>query len=354
MPNGLRKFDWGLFLAGILLSAFGLLVIYSLSPATAKEQLVFFAVGLLLYFLVALLDYHYLTSFSRFFYFFILLLVVATHFLGVTVFGSSRWLSVSGINLQPSELSKLAVILVLASFLSSARYNKNSLYSYLFSATIVLLPAAVVFFQPDLGTALVILAIWAGMILTAGVNFKFLLWSFGSLIILAFPFWLILKDYQRSRIFTFFSPTSDPLGAGYNVIQSIIAVGSGGIIGRGFGRGTQSHLKFLPARHTDFIFASLSEEWGLIGGLILLILFIFLAYRVIKILSQAPDDLGLLIASGVLTMLFFQTTVNIGMNLGLMPITGIPLPLISSGGSSLVMTLFCLGLVQSIALRRKI
>ncbi|MEK7610918.1 MAG: rod shape-determining protein RodA [Patescibacteria group bacterium] len=354
MFSFLKRFDWGLFLAGVLLSAFGLLVIYSLSPATAKEQLIFFGIGIVLYFFAALLDYHYFTSFSLILYILILILVSATHFLGVTVFGSSRWLSVSGINLQPSELSKLAVILALASFLSSARYQANSLVAYLSSALIVLLPAAVVFFQPDLGTALVILAIWVGMVFTAGVNFKFIMTSLGSLVILAIPFWLVLKDYQRSRFLTFFSPTSDPLGAGYNVIQSIIAVGSGGIFGRGFGRGTQSHLKFLPARHTDFIFASLSEEWGLIGGLILLILFLFLAYRIIKILGQAPDNLGLLIAAGVLTMLFFQTTVNIGMNLGLMPITGIPLPLISSGGSSLVMTLFCLGLVQSIALRRKI
>lgn len=341
-------------MAGVLLSTFGLLVLYSLSPEAAKEQLLFFGVGLVLYFIAASLDYHYFVSFSLILYIFILILVAATHFLGVTAFGSSRWLSVSGINLQPSELSKLAVILALASFLSSARYRANSFISYLSSALIVLLPAVVVFLQPDLGTALVIIAIWVGMVFTAGVNSRLLMASLGSLIILAFPFWLVLKDYQRSRFLSFFSPTSDPLGAGYNVIQSIIAVGSGGIFGRGFGRGTQSHLKFLPARHTDFIFASLSEEWGLIGGLILLFLFIFLAYRIIRILSQAPDNLGLLIASGVLTMLFFQTTVNIGMNLGLMPITGIPLPLISSGGSSLVMTLFCLGLVQSIALRRKI
>lgn len=353
MLNGLRNFDWGLFLAGVLLSAFGLLVIYSLSPLTAKEQALFLGVGFLLYFFVALIDYHYFTSLSPIFYIFILLLVAATHFFGVTVFGSSRWLSFHGVTLQPSELSKLSVILVLASFLSSVRYKSSSIFSYVLSLLIVVVPAGVVFFQPDLGTSLVIIAIWVGMILTAGVNFKYLFSSFCLFLLFSFPFWLILKDYQRSRILTFINPTLDPLGTGYNVIQAVIAIGSGGVLGRGFGRGTQSHLQFLPSRHTDFIFASLSEEWGLTGCLVLLIIFGFLAYRIVKILVTANDNLGILICAGVLTMLLFQTTVNIGMNLGLMPITGIPLPLISSGGSSLVVTMISLGLVQSIALRRK-
>jgi len=215
------------------------------------------------------------------------------------------------------------------------------------------LPIFLIFRQPDLGTTLVILAVWLGMILAQGLELKFLL----SLLILSavgLPFsWLFLKDYQKLRILTFLNPESDPLGAGYNLIQAMIAVGAGGIFGRGLGRGTQSQLAFLPEARTDFIFASLAEELGLFGSLILLLLFLFLSLRILKAAREAPDDFGYYLCAGVFSLLTFQVFVNVGVNIGILPITGITLPLVSQGGSSVLAVMTCLGLVESVARARK-
>ncbi len=338
----------------LLLSSFGLLVIYSVSGPAAKDQLIYFILGLLLYFALSAVDYHYLKNLAGFLYGLVLILVLVTHFFGVHSFGASRWLSFGSFVWQPSELSKLALILTLAGVFSLGRFNRDSKTRYLLSFLLTIVSAGLVYFQPDLGTALVIIAIWLGMTVVSGIPWRYFLGLIGSLLAFSVPLLILLKDYQRERLLTFINPTLDPLGSGYNVIQAIIAVGSGGIFGQGFGRGTQSHLKFLPAHHTDFIFAALAEEWGLVGSVVLLILLTVLFFSILRLIKSAPDDFGILIAAGVLTMLIFQTVVNVGMNLGLTPITGIPLPLISSGGSSLLITMAALGLIQSIALRRQI
>lgn len=338
----------------VLLGAYGILVIYSVAPAAALEQLIFFAFGLFFYFIILFVNYRFWRLFAWPLLLFILLTLLLTYFRGTISYGAARWLNVGDFSFQPSEVVKLVMIIVLANFFTSPRFKPESLKVYLFSVILVMLPALLVFLQPDLGTALVLLAVGLGLGLVAGLPVRNFFWSLSLLIIITLPFWFFLKPYQQARISTFFNPGKDPLGAGYNVIQSVIAVGSGGLFGRGFGRGTQSHLKFLPAHHSDFIFASLSEEWGFLGGVLFLSLAAFLLWRLLVIAQSAPDNFGTLLSFGVLIMLFFQITVNVGMNLGLLPITGIPLPLISSGGSSLLTTMVSLAIIQSLALRRQI
>lgn len=349
-----KNFDWGLFLATILLLSFGLLVIYSTSPEAAKEQLIFAVLGLSAYLFVLSFDYNILKAFAGVLYLFSLLLLLFTYFWGAVFHGAARWFALGGVTFQPSEISKFIIILALGAFFSSRFWDKFSLRSFGLSLFAVLLPVAFVYLQPDLGTALILLAIWLGIAVIAGVRPLFLLLLLGIFSLSSIPLFFSLKDYQQQRILTFFNPSRDPLGSGYHVGQSLIAVGSGQLFGRGFGRGTQSHLKFLPAYHTDFIFAALAEEWGFIGSFALLVLISFFLWRLLKVSISATDDFGLLVAVGVFSMIFFQTAVSIGMNLGLMPVTGIPLPLISSGGSSLITTLVALGLAQSVAMRRKI
>lgn len=338
----------------LLLSAYGILVISSVAPEAAREQLIFFAVGLLFYLLILFLGYRFFRFLAWPLFGLTLLLLLFTYFRGTVSYGAARWLSWGSFSFQPSEIVKLVLIITLAHFFSSRRFDPHPWRAYLFSVLLVLLPASFVFLQPDLGTTLVLVAIGLGMGLVAGLPRRYYLWSFLLLAAVAVPTWFLLKPYQQARLATFLEPTRDPLGAGYNVIQSVIAVGSGGLLGRGFGRGTQSHLKFLPAHHTDFIFASLSEEWGFWGAFLFLLLAVFLLWRLLRLAQSAADNFGVFLAMGVFTMLFFQMAVNVGMNLGLLPITGIPLPLISSGGSSLLTTLVSLALVQSLALRRQI
>jgi len=271
---------------------------------------------------------------------------------GVVTRGAVRWLEIGAQQFQPSEFSKVALILFLASLLRK-RCGSVSRKIFLLSLASTMLPVVLVYFQPDLGTAIILLTIWLGLIIAAGLKpvnlFLMLAGGLGFLV----PLWSLLKDYQRQRILNFLNPALDPLGGGYNVLQSTIAVGSGQIWGRGFGRGTQSHLQFLPEYHTDFIFASLSEEWGFVGSTLLLLFFAVLLLRILVIAREARDDFGSLLVVGVFSFLLPQVFINTGMNLGLMPITGIPLPLVSYGGSSLWVTMMALGLVQSVAMRRK-
>src|SRR3989338_5034256 len=212
----------------------------------------------------------------------------------------------------------------------------------------VLIPLGLIVIQPDLGTALVIFFTWAGMLMLSKVKKTHLLWLFLAFLIAAILAWSsVLHDYQKQRIHTFLNPTADPQGQGYNVLQSIIAVGSGQYLGRGVGRGLQSQLKFLPERQTDFIFASLAEELGFIGSMFVIGLFFVLLLRMITVMKSARDDFGMFLVLGVFMMILFEVTVNVGMNIGLLPITGIPLPLVSYGGSSLLGTFLSLGLVES-------
>lgn len=354
MVRYLRGLDYGLIITTILICLFGEVVIFSVSPDVAWDQLRFMALGFLVFFLATLLDIEIIKYMAIPFYLIILTLLLFTRFVGTESFGATRWLVFGGVTIQPSEISKLVLTLTLSAYLSSSRANTRSLIVFATSLLLLIFPALLVFIQPDLGTTLVLIFIW--IIISFIAAFPAIYFGISIIItsLLSLPSWFILKDYQKQRILTFFSPDMDPLGAGYNVLQSIIAVGSGELFGRGFGRGTQSHLKFLPAHHTDFIFASLTEEWGFFGGLVLLGLFCILLWRIIEITKRANDTFSLLIGSGIFGMILFQVIVNIGMNIGILPVTGIPLPLISSGGSSLITVLLSLGIMQSLALRRRI
>jgi rod shape determining protein RodA len=272
--------------------------------------------------------------------------------LGRTKLGSTRWIDFGFFNFQPSEIFKIILVLSLSHFL--VRKEEISTIDFLIYLGMIALPVILVLLEPDLGTALIYVIIGIFLFLACRTREIYLLFS-GLLIAILMPiFWFfILRPYQRERILTFLDPQHDPFGSGYNVLQSTISVGSGGWLGRGLGHGLQSQLNFLPIAHTDFIFASLAEELGFIGAGLLLILFLVLIFRLVSIGVLAKDALGRYIAFGVAVMILFQVLINVGMNIGIMPVTGIPLPLISHGGSSLFSTMIALGIVGSIFIRRK-
>lgn len=337
-------------ICSLLLLSVGILVIFSSSPDLAFQQGIFALIGIVTYFFVSRFDYRSIASMIIPLYIIIVILLLIVQILGVETRGVIRWIPLGIINIQPSELAKPILILVLAQFWSKHSANFiNILKSFLWVMPVSFL----VFRQPDLGSALTLWAIWIGMLIASGVSLKKL-----TVLILVFLLiiplgWLSLLDYQRQRILSFVAPQSDPLGRGYNLIQSTIAVGSGQLFGRGLGRGTQSRLQFLPEFRTDFIFASIAEELGFIGSMLILSLYLGLFIYCLKAAEKSTDLFGFLIIFGVVSMLIFQTFVNIGMNVGLVPITGITLPLVSYGGSSLVATLISLGWVASVARVRK-
>lgn len=330
----------------ILLLSLGILVIYSSDPRLALQQLIVAIIGLTFYWFLSLVDFENFRSYGKVAYPFILFSLLVVFILGIETRGSLRWIQLLGFQFQPSELAKPIIILFLADFWSKNIPSWRNIIKSLLWVTPAL---GLIFKQPDLGTALTIFMIWFVMLLGANISLiKVALMGMGSLA--AMPVvWLILKDYQRSRIISFLSPTEDPLGVGYNVIQSVIAVGSGEFTGRGLGRGTQSRLQFLPEFRTDFVFASIAEELGFVGSVIVLSLYGLLIGRSFIIASQTQSRFGALLIFGVLGMLFFQIVVNMGMNVGIVPVTGITLPLLSYGGSSVISTLISLGFIASVA-----
>jgi len=329
----------------IFLLCLGILIIYSSNPQMALQQAILAIVGLIIFTVISLLDFKSLFPSFKYLYFLSIISLLIVFILGTETRGSLRWIQIFGWQFQPSEFAKFVIILFLAKFWTQCLPTWfNIIKSFLWILPILLL----VFRQPDLGTTLTLLMIWVVMLVGANVSFlKFVFMSTGALVSIPI-IWLFLKDYQKDRISSFLSPAGDPLGVGYNVIQSMIAVGSGQLLGRGLGHGTQSRLQFLPEFRTDFIFASIVEELGFIGSLVVLGLYGTLVGRSLWIISNS-DRFGGLVVLGVLGMLFFQIVVNIGMNIGIVPITGITLPLLSLGGSSLIITLASLGLVVSVA-----
>lgn len=347
MKRLFANFDWGIFISLIVLLIFGLMIIRSVVPEFFLPQLVYAFLGLIVFFLFTQLDYRIFLKLGGIFYFISIIGLVLTFVFGAVARGSIRWIQIGGFTLQPSELVKPFLILSFASFFVSRPIT--NLQSLISNLCLLILPALLIFGQPDLGSSLVVVFFWLGIAFAVGVPWR-LAGVFGLLTAIFLPIgWFFLQFYQKARILTFLNPFSDPLGAGYNVIQSMIAVGSGQIFGRGLGRGTQSHLRFLPERHTDFIFASLSEELGFLGALFLILTYAFLFWRILKIAGKTKEKFGFLVCLGVFGMLFVQVFINVGMNLGLVPIAGITLPLISYGGSSLVATMISLGIVENIA-----
>ncbi|MBI3974108.1 MAG: rod shape-determining protein RodA [Chloroflexi bacterium] len=350
-----RRFDLWLLLSALVLVGFGLVVLRSATlladrPVSAQllTQGAYAALGVALMTGIAFVDYRALGALAPVFYAAMLVLLVLVDVTGQHVFGAQRWIRIGFVQFQPSELAKVIVILSLARYLAAQEKQIRSPKTLLVSFAIVAVPVALVYQQPDLGTSLVLLAIWMGMTFAAGAPLPWL-GAIAGVPVFGFPLvWRLLKDYMRRRLMTFVSPERDPLGEGYNIIQARISVGSGGWWGRGLGNGTQTQLNFLRVQHTDFIFAVLGEELGFMGAVALLALFGALLWRCLRVATRSRDAFGRLLAAGVVSMVLFQVFVNIGMNVGLMPVTGIPLPFISFGGSSLVSTFICLGLLQSV------
>jgi len=288
------------------------------------------------------------------FYIVAVLLLASVPFLGKSAGGAQRWLSLGLFDVQPSELTKLLLIIAMARYMSDHEDSQQDPRHLLVTLVQVAIPVVLVARQPDLGTALTLCAVWLGMTVMSGVSWRYLL-TMGIAAALSAPVvWSrLLNDYQRERLVIFLDPQRDPLGAGYNIIQSRISVGAGGLLGRGLNSGTQSQLHFLRIQHTDYIFSVLGEELGFIGGAVLIGLYAILLLQALTIASGARDTFGRLIGSGIVCMLLFQIFVNIGMNIGLSPVTGIPLPFISYGRSSLLTILLSIGILESIAIRRR-
>lgn len=338
--------DLFITIPSILLISLGVLVIYSSEPKLALQQIIIAVIGLFIYWLFSMIELKSYQEYINYIYIGLLALLVIVFILGIETRGSIRWIPLGPFQLQPSEFIKPVLILVLARFWSDNYPN----WLNIFKSILIIFPAIILIFrQPDLGTTLTVIMIWFSILIGSNISvLKLIIMSLISIVLVPIG-WAFLKDYQKLRIISFISPEKDPLGVGYNAIQSTIAVGSGGMIGRGLGRGTQSRLQFLPEFRTDFIFASIAEEFGFIGSMILLFLYSVIIVRIFKIIHNTLDRFNGLVIIGVLGMLFFQIVVNIGMNIGVLPITGITLPLLSYGGSSLLSTLICLGFVSSVS-----
>jgi len=343
-----------------LLFCLGLAAIYSVSLSQSnqdfnyfKKQVLFGVIGLALFFFIAFRNYSVFRVYSRWIYAIALVLLIAVLFFGKTVNGTTGWFQFAGMSLQPVELAKIALIISLAKFFSNRFQQFNITKHLIVSFALTMILTVPVLLQPDLGSAAVLLGIWFIMVIITGVPKKYLLIILLIIFVIGSIGWLfVLKDYQKERVMNFVHPTADPLSSGYNVSQSIIASGSGKIFGRGLGFGSQSQLKFIPESQTDFIFAVIAEELGLLGVTLLLASWGIVFYRLMLIARKANNDFGLFIVLGVIILFFLHLIVNIGMNLGIMPVTGIPLPLLSYGGSFLLSTFVLLGLAESVAVKR--
>src|SRR3989344_679729 len=298
--NKILKFiDFWLVAPYLLILVLSYVVILSGNPALAHQQLFFDLIGLAIVIVVGQIDLGSIRHGRWFIYFIIIGLLILVSFLSENVRGSRRWIDIGYFSLQPSEFAQISIVVLLSHYLGRFESTQLSLKHILFSFLLILPTIFLVFKQPDLGTALTVLALWVGLLFSSGLN-VLILGLLGGLGVMSLPVvWRFMQDYQRDRITVFFNPQADPLGAGYNVLQAIIAVGSGGLLGRGFGRGTQSHLRFLPEQHTDFIFATFSEEWGLFGVTILFLLYAWLLGKIFRISMKAECRFEMLLAMGV-------------------------------------------------------
>lgn len=357
MWSKLRLFDWTIAIVPLLLILFGTVVIYTITFPTvqfalARSQIIYAILGIIVALVLVLIDYRTWQSLAIPLYIAGLILLILVIFIGSRQFGAARWIDLGVFQLQPSEIFKFALIVFLARFLA-LWHGQMTVWRLILLLILAFIPVGIVFKQPDLGTASVLFVITFGLLVFARLPWRWWVAILGIGLLLLPLGYSQLEDYQRSRIRTFLSPESDPSGQGYNVKQAKIAIGSGGLFGQGLGQGSQSQLNFLPVAHTDFIFAGLAEATGLLGCSILLGLYLVLTARLLKIAELAKDLFGMYVVLGVTIMIVFQLVVNTGMNLGLLPVTGIPLPFVSSGGTSLIISLASIGLVQSIYARHK-
>ncbi len=353
-----RNVDWVLIATTVALVAYGFVALASAAYGgpearyLLRTRVMHLVIGLAAMTAMALLDYRRVATLSPFIYIGSVLLLLSVFVIGESRLGAQRWIPLGPFGgFQPSEIAKLAAIVTLAWHLDRIKVlpRMRALIPFVLHIAV---PMLLIVRQPDMGTALVLLAVLVAMLYVGGARIADLA-GLGAIGAAAAPmFWQVLHDYQRRRLTAFLDPGADPLGAGYALIQSKIAIGSGQLLGKGLFAGTQNVLRFIPEQHTDFIFTAIGEELGLVGGVVLLGLYLLWAWRALGIAAGARDRLGALVATGIVAMMIFHVVVNIGMTVGLMPVTGIPLPLISYGGSSLLVTLAATGMLLSIRLRR--
>ncbi len=354
----LKGFNWGLFFFALALSFLGLVFIASAtaghSAVYLTKQLIWLGMGIISMLFVVWIGYRSFLNLALIFYGISILLLVLVMLTGVSAKGAQRWLDLGFIALQPSEFCKLATILVLARFLGARKPSKGQFWTFIASSAIVLFPLGFILKQPDLGTALIFVPIFFCMLFVWGAKLRYLI---GTIVmgLASMPvFWLLLKEYQKRRLLVFINPNIDPLGSGYNAIQSKVAVGSGMIFGKGWFQGTQNRLQFIPEHHTDFIFSVIGEEWGFIGATALILIFLLFFWRATSIGNQTTDMSARLLVTGIVCMMVFQIFINIGMTIGIMPIAGLPLPFISYGGSALISAFISVGLMISVYRTRSI
>ncbi len=353
----LKKFNWVLLILEILLFGIG---IFNLISATTvqdkslglyKSQLLWFGIGMIATALVLLVHYSMFSRTAYVIYFANLILLVAVLVVGKSSLGAKRWLGLGGFRMQPSEFMKLSLVICLAKYFETDRTVAGySIKDLVLPSLLVLIPCTLIGLQPDLGTALIIFLTFTSMMLFVRIQPRTLL-IIGVCTIIALPtvYKFVLKPYQRQRLVSFMDPMADPKGSGYNSIQSMIAVGSGQLLGKGYQKGTQSQLNFLPEHHTDFIFSVFSEEHGFMGSLILLALYLAFLLNGLSIAYQSHDKFGLLLALGIVTIFFWHVFINMGMVMGLLPIVGVPLPFLSYGGSSLITSILGTAILTNIA-----
>ena len=356
-----RRFDWFLMGAIIVLMAMGLVTLFSLRGASAipffERQLIWSAVGFAALIFLSFLDFRFFRVQSGvvlglyFISVVLLIFVVVSH---VTFRGIAAWIRVGDVFIQPVEIAKLALVILLAKFFSKRHIEIYRVRHLIISGVYVLIQTALVILQPDLGSALVLVAIWGSIVVFSGMRIRHIaILSLASVLIMVFAWSFLLAPYQKARITSFVDPYRDPKGAGYQMIQSMIAVGSGGVWGKGLGYGSQSHLNFLPEAETDFVFAAFAEEWGFVGVSVMLFAFFVFLARVVWIGMKSSDSFSRLYVLGFAAFIFSQAFVHIGMNMGVMPITGITLPFVSYGGSSLVSILAGVGILQNIRINSR-
>jgi len=363
--GGWDRFDYVMVAAALALVVYGLLLIHSGSlpwyegpvasfSSPVGKQVVFAGVGMVAMLVVSKMDYHHFTHYAWVLYGLSMAALVGLFVIGDAAFGSTRWFNLGPVQVQPSEFAKLSAILCLARYFSERGGDARDLRSLVISLAIVAPMAGLVFFQPDLGTSIVFFAIWLGVVLVAGVNRGHLMvMAAAFLAVLPFVWTFAIADYQIDRISVLVDPNEDPLDSGYNVLQSQIALGSGQIFGKGYTNGDQTQLEYLKVATKDFIFSLMGEEFGFAGAMVMFALFIILLMRGIRAAQLAGDTAGQLIAVGIVMLILMQTFINIAVNVSLFPVTGIPLPFVSQGGSSLVTLFASLGLLQSIVMRHR-
>lgn len=348
-----REFDWPLLAAIFLLCAIGFAAIYSvdLSRGSAliysKKQLVAFGVGAVFLFLSAFAAPTIFRAYAKWFYSLTVLFLVAVLFFGENIRGTTGWFAFPGFSIQPVEFAKVGLILMLAYVASNFGRRFDRPLFFLGTGAITLIPIFLTLLQPDLGSAILLGAVWFGLMWIVGVKKLYLIVFIALFSAISIFSWMyLLAPYQKDRVLNFMDPSRDPLGSGYNTIQSVIAVGSGGVFGRGLGFGSQSQLRFLPETQTDFIFSVISEELGLAGVFVILFLFMLIIWRLILIARRTKDDFTALCAMGAAILFFSQLFINIGANIGIMPVTGVTLPFVSSGGSSLLANMILIGIIE--------